>query len=191
MIKTKNCAIFGGTFDPIHLGHLRVIDKLLDSKEFELIIIVPTGIPALRKAEVTPEDRFAMAKLAVGNRKVLVSEIEVKRPETSYAIDTVRELQKIYPEYKLHWVLGADAFAGLEKWHEIEDLQHLVEFLVIDRPGATSKASKFRARHWNVDALPISATEIRDTLKSGGNVEKLIPNSVMEYIKQNGFYGAA
>jgi len=191
LIKTKNCAIFGGTFDPIHLGHLHVIDHLLKSKKFDSFIVVPTGNPATRQAVASPQDRLEMVRIALGNREIEISDCEINRPGTSYAIDTAIELQQKHPDSHLHWVVGSDAFAQISSWHKIEELAELVEFLVVERPGSKISATKFKSDSIKIDALPISATEIRNSINSGLAVEEMLPANVYAYIKNKGLYGAS
>jgi nicotinate-nucleotide adenylyltransferase len=191
LIKTKNCAIFGGTFDPIHLGHLHVIDNLSKSKRFDSIVVVPAGNPANRKAIASPQDRLEMVKIAIGKRNVEISDCEINRLGTSFAIDTAIEIQKQHLDSNLHWVIGSDAFAQISNWHRIEDLADLVEFLVVERPGSSMTKSKFKANSINLDALPISATKIRNSINNPVVVKELLPADVYTYIKAKGLYGAA
>ncbi|MBM3742800.1 MAG: nicotinate (nicotinamide) nucleotide adenylyltransferase [Actinobacteria bacterium] len=191
MIKTKNCAIFGGTFDPIHLGHLHVIDNLLNSKKFDSIVVVPAGNPAIREAIASPQERLEMVKIALKDRDIEISDCEVNRPGTSFAIDTAIEIQNQHPGANLHWVIGSDAFAQISSWHKIEELANLVEFLVVERPGPSFIGSQIKANSIKIDALPISATEIRSLIDKRATVSEKLPANVYAYIKAKGLYGAS
>ncbi|MFM9142004.1 MAG: nicotinate-nucleotide adenylyltransferase [Actinomycetota bacterium] len=191
MIKTKNCAIFGGTFDPIHLGHLHVVDNLLNSKKFDSIVVVPSGNPANREAIASPQDRLEMVKIALKDRDIEISDCEVNRSGTSFAIDTAIEIQNQHPDANLHWVIGSDAFAQISSWHKIEELANLVEFLVVERPGSSFIGSQFKANSIKIDALPISATDIRSLIDKRATVSEKLPANVYTYIKAKGLYGAS
>jgi nicotinate-nucleotide adenylyltransferase len=191
LIKIKNCAIFGGTFDPIHLGHLLVIDKLIASEKFDTITVVPSGNPVLRKAVAPAQDRLEMVKLAIQGRKIEVSDCEIKREGASFAIDTAKEIQELHPDSNLYWVIGSDAFVNISQWHQIGDLAQLVEFLVIERPGSPRATSEFRSSFWQINALPISATDIRNRIRDGNSVKSLLPDAVFEYAMSKDLYGAA
>lgn len=193
MIKIKNCAIYGGTFDPFHLGHLHLIDWLIDSARFDEIIVVPAGAPWQRETLASAGHRLEMVKLALRNRKVRVSDCEIQRGGPSYAIDTVRELARSVPSESYTWIIGSDAFAEIANWHEIEDLAKSVEFLVVTRPGsaAVEAPSYIRSQSVEIDALAISATDIRARLAAGDDCVAQLPALVATYIRDNGLYGAS
>lgn len=193
MIKIKNCAIYGGTFDPIHNGHIYLIDALLATKKFEKFIVVPAGDPWQKEPNVPASQRVEMVRRALVGRDLEISEVEVNRAGPSYALDTVTELQKKFSADGYTWVLGSDAFAQIDSWYHIEELAKLVNFLVIQRPGsaATSARSNFKYETLEIDALDISASEVRRKISTHESYEELLPTSVVNYIKENGLYGAA
>lgn len=193
MIKINNCAIFGGTFDPFHLGHLHLVDWLIDSARFDEVVIVPAGSPWQRETLASPTDRLAMVKLALSDRKVTVSDCEIKRSGPTYAIDTVKELANSFSAESISWVIGSDAFASIESWHEIEALAKKVSFLVVTRPGgAVIQAPTYiRWEIVEIAALAISATEIRAQLAAGDDCSEQLPSAVATYIRDNGLYGAS
>jgi len=193
LIKIKNCAIFGGTFDPFHLGHLHLVDWLIDSKQFDEIVVVPAGSPWQRETHAAPSDRLAMVKVALRDRKLRVSDCEIKRGGPSYAIDTAKELAESLSAESFTWIIGSDAFADIESWHEIEALAQQVEFLVITRPGSAviEAPSYIKWEKVEIAALAISATQIRARLAAGDDCTKLVPEAVATYIRDNGLYGAA
>ena len=143
--RIQKIAIVGGTFDPIHLGHLKIITEI--AKKYEKVIVIPTGEPWLKAAKpiATGEQRVAMAQTAVNSLnladQVQVSAIEVKRKGPSYAIDTVNELKLIYPDAAFTLVLGSDAALNLHKWHRSDELQKLVEVLVVAGGGGGGNAN--------------------------------------------------
>lgn len=193
MIKTRNCAIFGGTFDPFHNGHLHLIDRLIELDEFDQVIVVPSGNPWQRETFASPQERFEMARLALASRSIIVSDCEIKRSGASYAIDTLIELSKAYPSETFNWVIGTDAFSGVETWHRFNELAERIQFVVIARPGSEKfiVPNGVRARFVDVAALDISATQIRKMLTKKEDISNLVPKEVASYIKEKGLYGAA
>lgn len=193
MIKIKNCAIFGGTFDPIHNGHLHLIKSILDLERFERLVIVPAGDPWQKETEASSKQRLEMLELAIAGVGVEISNCELNRVGPSYAIDTVKELRDEFPAERYTWVLGSDAFAKIETWHKIEELVELVDFLVVVRPGSSSPTPSLKMRFEIIElgALDISATAIRKKVATRQSVAELVPDQVWQYIKANGLYGAA
>ena len=188
--RIQKIAIVGGTFDPIHLGHLKIISEI--AKKFAKVIVIPTGEPWLKAAKpiATGEQRVAMAQTAVNSLnladQVQVSAIEVKRSGPSYAIDTVNELSKVYPEASFTLVLGSDAALNLHKWHRSDELQKLVEVLVVKR--ASVEPSQFP--EIAIDAPDISSTAIRDKIAHSQEIAELVPPTIVTFIKEHHLYGS-
>lgn len=134
-----------------------------------------------------------MVRLALVDQNVEISEIELNRSGPSYAIDTVSELNKQYPNKRLTWILGSDAFAEIGSWHRINDLAKLVDFLVIQRPGspATNVDLDLSYQMLEISALDISSSEIRKRISERENYENFLPTSVVDYIREHRLYGAA
>jgi nicotinate-nucleotide adenylyltransferase len=188
--RIQKIAIVGGTFDPIHLGHLKIITEV--AKKFEKVIVIPTGEPWLKatKPIATGEQRVAMVQTAVNSLnladQVVVSAIEVKRAGPSYAIDTVTELKKIYPQANFTLVLGSDAAKNLHKWHRSDELQKLIEVLVVKR--ASVPPSDFP--EIAIDAPEISSTEIRDKVAHSQEISDLVIPTISTFIKEHQLYGS-
>lgn len=187
-MPVKKLGIFGGTFDPIHNGHLRVIVELLTRKIVDKIILIPAGDPLLRKQPPVADGstRFEMCKLAIQDLpngikdQVTVSDIEINRAGPTYAIDTVKELAKSGDE--LFWIIGSDAYEKIDKWHRADELREQVSFIVIDRPGDGGKGL-------DIGALDISATNIRSRIKSrSGEEANGTSPSVRKYITERNLY---
>jgi nicotinate-nucleotide adenylyltransferase len=178
--------LYGGTFDPIHQGHLHLIAQLFDRDIVDELILVPTGQPWLRTSPpiASAQDRLAMAELAVKDLPVNLrsqvrdSDVEVRRSGPTYTIDTVEELKASKPDAKWFLILGSDAYAGIKKWHRSAELQGLIEILVIARDG----------EGLNIDALPVSASDIRSQIQSGQTQIKYLPESVWAYIEERNLY---
>jgi nicotinate-nucleotide adenylyltransferase len=188
--RIQKIAIVGGTFDPIHLGHLKIITEI--AKKYEKVIVIPTGEPWLKTSKpiATGEQRVAMAQTAVNSLnladQVQVSAIEVKRKGPSYAIDTVNELKQIYPAATFTLVLGSDAALNLHKWHRSDELQKLVEVLVVKRPSV--EVSQFP--EIQIDAPDISSTVIRDKVAHSKEIAELVPPTIVTFIKEHHLYGS-
>ena len=178
--------IYGGTFDPIHNGHLHVIKKIIEEKIADLLLVVPAGEPRLRENSpvASGADRRAMCQLAINElpetvrSKVQVNPIEILRMGPSYAIDTVEAVKQAYPDDEIVFIIGTDAFAKIDQWHRIDELREMVKFEVISRPGYLSQNAR------DISALDISATEVRNHLSDQ------VPSSVASYIRENNLYAS-
>lgn len=193
MIKIKNCALFGGTFNPFHNGHLHLIRTLLATKRFDSLVVIPAGDPYQKSGSAKASDRLAMAKLALQDEAVTISDCEIRRAGPSYAIDTVKEIKDVIPADRYTWVIGSDAFAGLRSWERFDELTSSVDFLVILRPGSSDVPSIPGAKFeiLEIGALDISATDLRNRLNRGEEIGAFLPAGVLSYIKEKHLYGAA
>jgi len=176
--------LYGGTFDPIHNGHLHVITQLLSQNIVDRILLVPAGEPRLREsAPVAPgAARRAMCQLALKDlppeisTKVEVNPIEILRMGPSYTIDTVEAIKQTYPDDEIVLIVGTDAHEKIDQWHRVDELMKLVTLEVIARPGYFSDSAR------DIDAIDLSATQVR--LHQS---DQLSP-SVAAYIKENNLY---
>ncbi len=178
--------IYGGTFDPIHLGHLHLIEQLLSRNIVDRIILIPAGEPRLRSSDpmATGQQRREMCQIALKDlpleiaSRVDVNPIEILRSGPSYTIDTVEAIKQAYPDDELLLLMGTDAYQKIDEWHRAKDLSDLVEFVVIDRPDFPGRPTL------DIDALNISATSVRS-----GDFSALSP-SVSAYIKEHNLYAS-
>ena len=176
--------LYGGTFDPIHNGHLHVIKTLITEKFVDKLLVVPAGNPRLRntKPQATGAQRRQMCQLAINSlgdevkKCVEVNPIEVLREGPSYAIDTVEAISQTYSDAEIVLILGSDAYEKIDQWHRADELKKMVTFLVIDRPDFAGAANL------NIGALKVSATEIRE-----GKSDQ-VPVAVATFIKENNLY---
>jgi nicotinate-nucleotide adenylyltransferase len=179
-LAAKKIGIYGGTFDPIHNGHVKVIAQLLSRGVVDQIILVPAGEPLLRESApvASGADRLEMCKLAIAELKnVIVSDIEIKRTGPSYAIDTVTEISGKNSGAEIFWIIGSDAYEKIDSWHRANELKELVNFIVVDRPGYSDGM--------DIDAIAISATEIRDKKDLSS-----VPFAVRNYISEKKLYAS-
>ena len=176
--------LYGGTFDPIHKGHLHVITELLKRNIVDHLLIVPAGEPRLRESapQASGADRRAMCQLAINDldpeirSKVLVNPIEILRIGPSYTIDTVEAIKQAYPEDEIILIVGTDAYEKLDHWHRVDELMKMVTLEVIQRPGYVGNLAR------DIDAIDVSATQVR--LHQS---DQLSP-SVAAYIKEHNLY---
>ncbi|HEX7405867.1 MAG TPA: nicotinate (nicotinamide) nucleotide adenylyltransferase [Candidatus Nanopelagicaceae bacterium] len=188
MSHPARIGLYGGTFDPIHNGHLHLIAQLLERHLVDELILIPAGQPWLRANSpmASGVDRLAMAQLAVKDlppeiqSQVSVSDIEVQRSGPTYTIDTVEQLQKARPDVRWVLILGSDAHQAMGQWHRSEELQSLVEILIVARDG----------HGLDIQALPISATDLRASLQSQPSQQHELPESVWTYIKEHKLYAS-
>jgi nicotinate-nucleotide adenylyltransferase len=175
--------IYGGTFDPIHVGHLHVITQLFEKDLVDQLLVIPAGVPLLRENApiATGQQRRTMCQLALADlpstiaSKVQVNPIEILRTGPSYAIDTVEAVAQSYPADTIVLVIGQDAAGKLNQWHRIEELREMVEFLIIARPGYTGDGV-------DIGALNVAATTIRQGLSAE------VSSSVAAFIRENNLY---
>lgn len=197
----KKYGIFGGSFNPIHYGHLMICEYIKEEMGLEKVIFIPTGNPPHKDLELSAEDRYEMVRLAISpNPDFEISDIETTRVKKSYTVDTIRELKKIYKEEKLYFLIGLDSLFQLKTWMKIGDLSQEIEFVVALRPGyldreEINKEIDFLRENFgtkiNLIKTPlyeISSTDLRDRIREGKSLRYLIPKKVLDYIEESGFY---
>ena len=193
--------IMGGTFDPIHLGHLVAADEARCQFGLDLVLFVPTGRPWQKPVGVSPaEDRYVMAALATASNPAFeVSRIEVDEPGPTYTVDTLRRLRAELGEAtRLFFVTGADAVLQILTWREREQVLALAEFIAASRPGseldgldtllAALPAAAGRVHRMEIPELAISSTEIRARVARGAPFQYLVPDPVARYIEKRRLY---
>ena len=192
--------VLGGTFDPIHLGHLIIAEEARDRLDLEEVCFVPARDPWMKAGQplTSGHDRLSMARLAMEDNPFFrVSTLELERPGPSYTVDTLRELQEDYgPESQLFFILGTDAFARFDEWKDTEGILGLATLVVVDRPGATASTEAIDQQVGNAESvervrgvhLEISAKDIRRRVAAGASIRYLVPEPVERYIYARGLY---
>lgn len=190
----------GGTFDPIHYGHLVTAEEALWQFELDEVTFVPTGQPWMKQddREVSPgEDRYLMTVIAIAsNPHFTASRIEIDRGGPSYTVDTLRLLRKLYEEKaELFFITGGDAILEIFQWKEPGDVLDLAHFIAATRPGydiarfeATAPTRHPKVSVMTVPALAISSTDIRSRVREGRPIQYLVPEGVKTYIAKSGLY---
>lgn len=196
----RRIGIMGGTFDPVHNGHLEAARELRDRADLEEVWLMPNARPPHRAEPAAgPEDRMRMVELAVRHQPGLVpSRLEIERGGPSYTIDTIRELARRFPGQRFELLLGADAAELIRSWHEAQSVLDEGWFVIFNRPGASLGRDRTaqlgfapaRTRIVHLDTPAVAAHEIRDRLEHGRPIDDLVPVGVMEYIRTHHLYGA-
>lgn len=197
--KPRRVGVFGGTFDPIHIGHVEVARFVLKAADLDVVLMVPAGIPWLRENApgASPEHRLRMVELAIERIEgVELSRVDVDRSGETYTADTLSDLrQKHGPDDRFILVLGVDAAVSMDQWKRAGELADMCDVLVVGRPGERWN-SELHAEHPASDAkflegpmIDVSATEIRKRLFAGEGLSGILPERVERYIRDNGLYG--
>ena len=189
--------IFGGSFNPIHNGHIYIVGKVKDMLGLDDIIFIPTGIAPHKDNSdfASKEHRYNMVKLAVDG-EFQVSDIEVKNDKVCYAIDTMSEINKIYKDDELYYIIGADSLVSFMKWKEPLKLFEMLHIVVVDRDSADidKVAERYRIDYGakiticHIDEYNVSSTEIREMIRTTGNCNGLVPEKTEKYIIENKLY---
>lgn len=190
----RRIGIMGGTFDPIHNGHLVAASEVAWVYDLDEVIFVPTGRPAFKldKDVTNAEDRYLMTVIATAsNPKFTVSRVDIDRPGVTYTIDTLRDIRALNPDAELFFITGADAVAEILKWKEARNMFGLARFVAVTRPGYQSPEhmrTQIEVDTLEIPALAISSTDVRHRASLGEPVWYLVPDGVVQYIAKHGLY---
>lgn len=185
--------LFGGSFDPVHLGHLLVAQAAREEFALDRIFFIPAAQSPFKPESkpTSPAERLRLLRLALaGQTDSEIDDQEIARGGISYTIETIRTYAKKFPEAKLFYLIGADHVAQLSKWRDADELAQAVEFLVIPRPGEIPAEFPTPFRGFALRGFPlgVSSSQIRARIKAGLSISHLVPASVAEAIKNNRLY---
>ncbi len=183
--------ILGGVFDPIHNGHLLLAEAVFKGLLLKRLYFVPSHVSPVTKKEQTPSDlRFTMTEAAVRGRKgFYVSDVELKRGGVSYTIDTVREFRKEFPKpHELFLIVGADWAGRLDQWKDIKSILSLCQCVIASRPGFELKDLPKGVQTLLFSPFDVSSTQIREMIRAGEDVSRLVPPEVCRMIQKNRLY---
>lgn len=190
--KRVRIGVMGGTFDPIHNGHLVAASEVRQYFDLDEVVFVPTGEPYQKRAVTEAEHRYLMTVIATAsNPDFTVSRIDVDREGPTYTIDTLRELRAARPDADLFFISGADAVAQILDWKDAKELFGLAHFVAVSRPGHPLSVSGLPEEHVSlleVPALAISSTDCRSRVSRGFPVWYLVPDGVVQYISKYHLY---
>ncbi len=194
--------VFGGTFDPIHYGHLRLANEALHQFQLDRVLFIPAGRPPHKLGEpvTEPHDRWAMTLLAVATHPQFdISSMEMERQGPSYTVDTLLELREAHgAATDFYFIMGADAVLEMRTWKQPERVLDLCQLILSARPGFDLESLKRvpirglveRAKVMHGPLMDVSSTEIRKRILSGQSIRYMTPDPVVEYIRKSGLYGA-
>jgi nicotinate-nucleotide adenylyltransferase len=199
--KLLKIGIMGGTFDPIHYAHLAIAEFIRDKYKLDKIIFIPSGNPPHKDKNITDKyDRLNMVLLATyENDEFLVSDIEIRRNEKTYTVDTLRYLKNTYKNLELYFITGADAICNVESWKDFRENFKLAKFIAATRPGTstikTQRKIEYLSKEYGADIifenvlpLEISSTYIRHQIKKDKSIRYLLPENVINYIDRESIY---
>ncbi|HEV3359618.1 MAG TPA: nicotinate-nucleotide adenylyltransferase [Pseudonocardiaceae bacterium] len=194
MSRRRRIGIMGGTFDPIHHGHLVAASEVQSRFELDEVVFVPTGQPYQKsdRGVSAAEDRYLMTVVATAsNPRFSVSRVDIDRGGPTYTLDTLRELHEIYPSAELYFITGADALEQILSWHKVDDIFAEAHFIGVTRPGYQLDDQHLpngSVSLVEVPAMAISSTSCRQRVAAGLPVWYLVPDGVVQYISKRGLY---
>jgi nicotinate-nucleotide adenylyltransferase len=195
MVHKRRIGILGGTFDPMHLGHLVMAEQVREKLRLDRIIFVPSANPPhkTRRKLSSVRDRWEMTRLGIeGNSKFLVSDLELKRRGLSYTIDTLKQLKKLYPGQEIYFLTGSDVLDEIQTWKEPEQIYKQAKVVIAIRPGF----DRFDTENWfakksiivPITGIDVSSSQVRAKARKGESIRYLVPAKVEEYINRKKLY---
>ena len=197
----KRIGLFGGSFNPVHKGHVLSAKAFLEAFSLDKVVLIPSNIPPHKEKlfSVSDEDRLLMLRKSIEGEKGLeVCDFELKRDQVSYTYYTLTEMKKQYESAELYFLLGTDMLMILDRWYKAEELKNLATFVCAereegDKAGIEAKKAELQEMGFKIELLksppfPVSSTEIREKIKKGEDPSEFIPESVWSYIRERGLY---
>jgi nicotinate-nucleotide adenylyltransferase len=194
-LRRVKIGFLGGSFDPVHFGHLLAAQDAFEQHQLDRLFLVPAAQAPLKPSDVqsTAEDRLGMLREAVAwDRRFEISDLELRRGGISYTIDSARYFRAQFPNDRLYWIIGGDQLPKLHLWRDIQELAQLVEFIFLERPGYPVRAQPeipgLRLHRCDGHLLAISSTELRDRTRRGLSLDYFVPHKAIVYIKEHNLY---
>jgi nicotinate-nucleotide adenylyltransferase len=193
--QSVKIGFLGGSFDPVHFGHLMAAQDAYEQRGLDRLFLVPAAQAPLKPNDVqsSPEDRLAMMRAAVEwDHRFEISDYELKKGGVSYTIDSVRHFRAQFPNDELYWIIGGDQLPKLHLWKDIAELAKLVEFIFLERPGYPVKPREdipgLRLHRCDGHLLAISSTELRERIRRQLSLDYFVPHKAIVYIREKGLY---
>lgn len=185
----------GGSFDPVHFGHLVAAQDAYEQHDLAKVIMIPAAQAPLKDFDVfaSGEHRVRMLREAIDwDDRLEVSDFEVRQGGMSFTIDTVRHFKHLHADDDLYWIMGGDQLPKLDRWHQIEELSQLVEFIYLERPGHPEKDHadfpNLHLHRCDGHLVEISSTELRDRIRRGLSLDYFMPHKAIVYLQNHGLY---
>jgi nicotinate-nucleotide adenylyltransferase len=197
-LRRVKIGFLGGSFDPVHFGHLLAAQDAYEQYQLDRVVLVPAAQAPLKPNDVqsSSEDRLAMLRAAVGwDHRFEISDFELRRGGVSYTIDSARHFRSLHPNDDLFWVIGGDQLPKLHLWKDITELAKIVEFIFLERPGFPTKARPdipgLRLHRCDGHLLAISSTELRERTRRDLSLDYFVPHKAIVYIQEHSLYRGA
>lgn len=188
----RRVGVMGGTFDPIHHGHLVAASEVAGHFGLDEVVFVPTGQPYLKRDVTAAEHRYLMTVIATAsNPRFTVSRVDIDRGGPTYTVDTLRDLRARYSDADLYFISGADAITQILEWKDVDQAWDLAHFVAVTRPGhnlSITGLPEERVNQLEIPALAISSTDCRARVRAGSPVWYLVPDGVVQYIAKHSLY---
>jgi nicotinate-nucleotide adenylyltransferase len=185
----------GGSFDPVHFGHLLAAQDVYEQYQFDRLILVPAAQAPLKPKEVQSslEDRLVMLRAAIEwDKRFEISDVELRRGGVSYTIDSVRHFRAMFPDDELYWIIGGDQLPKINLWKDIEELAQIIEFIFLERPGHPAKPTPdipgLRLHRCDGHLIEISSSELRNRVRRGLSLHYFCPQKVINHIEARQLY---
>lgn len=194
MTSRQRIGILGGTFNPIHLGHLLIAQDAVEAARLDRVLFIPSATPPHKAldGDVSGAHRLRMVKLAIaGDQRFAVDDLEIRRGGKSYSVDTLTELRNRHPRAEFHFIIGADSLDELHLWKDARRLVRLCRFIAIARPGYRGKPARIpglRYRLLRAHPCDIASRDIRARAAQGKSICYLVPEAVVRYIRTQKLY---
>ncbi len=190
--RRARIGVMGGTFDPIHNGHLVAASEVQQHFGLDEVVFVPTGEPWMKSVVTEGEHRYLMTVIATAaNPRFTVSRVDIDRVGPTYTVDTLRDIRSLHPDAELFFITGADAVAQILEWKDVDEIWDLAHLVAVSRPGhslTTRGLPEDRVSSLEVPALAISSTDCRDRVSREFPVWYLVPDGVVQYIAKHRLY---
>jgi nicotinate-nucleotide adenylyltransferase len=194
-VRAVKIGFLGGSFDPVHFGHLLAAQDVYEQMGLDRLVLVPAAQAPLKPNDVQSgaDDRLAMLRLATEwDKRFEISDVELRRGGVSYTIDSARHFRQLHPNDDLFWIIGGDQLPQLHLWKDIVELAQLVEFIFLERPGFPVKARPdipgLRLHRCDGHLLAISSTELRERTRRNLSLDYFVPHKAIIYIKAHSLY---
>ena len=194
-MRRVKIGFLGGSFDPVHFGHLLAAQDAFEQQKLDRLILVPAAQAPLKPNDVqsSAEDRLAMLRAAIEwDKRFEISDVELRRGGVSYTVDSARYFRTLYPQDDLYWIIGGDQLPKLHLWKDVRELAQMVEFIFLERPGFPVKAKPdipgLRLNRCDGHLLAISSTELRERTRQNLSLDYFVPHKAIVYIKAHALY---